>query len=124
MTEEFEIGEFDPSAVESGEWQKEDNENVTSRIGVRYEKYSVCDDSKGEYIPCLDNVEEIMKLNLSGSVDRFERLCPKEGKRLDCLVPMPKGYRRPIPWPKSRDEVKFCCVQTCVNLLFVYCWEF
>lgn len=65
----------------------------------------MCEESTRDYIPCLDNVEEIKRLNLSGSLVIYERHCPEEGKRLDCLVPMPKGYKRSIPWPRSRDEV-------------------
>eukprot|EP00249_Psilotum_nudum_P001993 c14801_g1_i1 orf=368-1885(+) len=33
-----------------------------------------------------------------------ERHCPPPSERLKCLVPPPKGYRSPIPWPLSRDE--------------------
>ncbi|PWA65470.1 S-adenosyl-L-methionine-dependent methyltransferases superfamily protein [Artemisia annua] len=36
--------------------------------------------------------------------ERFERHCPEKDKGLSCLVPPPKGYKAPIPWPTSRDE--------------------
>ncbi|KAF2291317.1 hypothetical protein GH714_022823 [Hevea brasiliensis] len=113
MTVEFDIGEFDSSAMEElrnlSDWREEEKkeENNDSGVRVRYEKYKVCEETKSEYIPCLDNVEEITRLNLSGSVERFQRHCPEVGKWLDCLVPMPKGYKRSISWPKSRDEVWF-----------------
>ncbi|KAJ6685328.1 SAM-DEPENDENT METHYLTRANSFERASE [Salix purpurea] len=74
---------------------------------VKYERFRVCEESTKDYIPCLDNVEEIKRLNLSGGLVIYERHCPEEGKGLDCLVPMPKGYKKSIPWPRSRDEVWF-----------------
>lgn len=107
MSEEFEVGEFDPEMVD--EW-----ENVT-RVGEEFaavaaselamKKVSLCPQSMSEYTPCLDNAEAIGKLESTERGERFERHCPAEGKRLHCLVPPPKGYRQPILWPRSRDEV-------------------
>lgn len=111
MAVDFDTGEFDSSAVEElrnlSDWRDEEKKEENVAIGVRlkYKKYKMCEETKSDYIPCLDNVEEITRLNLSGSVERFERHCPEEGKGLNCLVPMPKGYKRSIPWPRSRDEV-------------------
>ncbi|KAF5449655.1 hypothetical protein F2P56_030077 [Juglans regia] len=36
-----------------------------------------------------------------------ERHCPPEHGKLHCLIPAPKGYVTPFPWPKSRDYVPF-----------------
>lgn len=37
-----------------------------------------------------------------------ERHCPTTaGEILRCLVPMPVGYKKPFPWPKSRAEAWF-----------------
>lgn len=69
------------------------------------EKYKICDMSMVDYIPCLDNVEEIVKFNVSLRGEKYERHCPQQGKGLNCIVPRPNGYKRPILWPKSRDEV-------------------
>ena len=33
-----------------------------------------------------------------------------DGERLRCLVPAPKGYRNPFPWPASRDVAWFANV--------------
>ncbi|KAF9687164.1 hypothetical protein SADUNF_Sadunf02G0065300 [Salix dunnii] len=112
MTEDFVIGEFEPSAMDEfrnltggrGETSTKEGGKLTR---VKYERFRVCEESTRDYIPCLDNVEEIKRLNLSGSLVMYERHCPEEGKGLDCLVPMPKGYKRSIPWPRSRDEVWF-----------------
>ncbi|XP_020240976.1 probable methyltransferase PMT11 [Asparagus officinalis] len=72
---------------------------------VRVGKFRVCDKRMREYIPCLDNVEAIKRLRSTERGERFERFCPE--RALDCLVPAPKDYKSPIPWPQSRDEVWF-----------------
>ncbi|AES71005.2 putative S-adenosyl-L-methionine-dependent methyltransferase [Medicago truncatula] len=108
MSEEFEIGSFDPAMVD--DWvnetqvEKEGSESVT-KFAIK--KFGLCSRGMSEYIPCLDNVEAIKKLPSTEKGERFERHCPEDGKKLNCLVPAPKGYRAPIPWPKSRDEVWF-----------------
>ncbi|PIA60471.1 hypothetical protein AQUCO_00300166v1 [Aquilegia coerulea] len=105
MATDFEVGEFDSDLVE--DWE---NGNVTEQVKdtkssrVRVKKFGLCSTSMKEYIPCLDNVDEIKKLKSTEKGEKFERHCPTEGKRLNCLVPPPKGYRPPIPWPKSRSE--------------------
>ncbi|KAG8078470.1 hypothetical protein GUJ93_ZPchr0007g6214 [Zizania palustris] len=74
---------------------------------VRFGRFPVCAESMREYIPCLDNEEEIRRLPSTEHGERFERHCPAKDKALSCLVPAPKGYKAPIPWPRSRDEVWF-----------------
>ncbi|XP_059453850.1 probable methyltransferase PMT10 isoform X3 [Corylus avellana] len=109
MSLEFEVGEIDESWMEEeeksrgGREEKEEKEESGARVKVG--KYKVCEQSMSEYIPCIDNVEEIRRLNLSASVERYERHCPQQGKGLDCVVPRPEGYQVKVPWPKSRDEV-------------------
>ncbi|WOH12407.1 hypothetical protein DCAR_0831910 [Daucus carota subsp. sativus] len=108
MNDTFEVGEFDSSAVE--EWESENRtESVEGESGgkISVKKFGVCDMSMRDYIPCLDNVEVIRSLESSEKGEKFERHCPEKGKELNCLVPSPKGYRTPIPWPRSRDEVWF-----------------
>lgn len=73
---------------------------------VRIGRFPVCPESMREYIPCLDNEEEIRRLPSTERGERFERHCPAKDKGLSCLVPAPKGYKAPIPWPRSRDEVR------------------
>ncbi|KAF9596685.1 hypothetical protein IFM89_012884 [Coptis chinensis] len=36
-------------------------------------------------------------------MEHRERHCPKPSPR--CLVPLPVGYKLPVPWPKSRDMI-------------------
>ncbi|KAL9262640.1 putative methyltransferase PMT10 [Drosera capensis] len=110
MADDFEVGEVREGVVEvqekgGGEERVEGEERV--RVRVRVERYEGCDDGKREWIPCLDNEEALKGLKRVDRGERFERHCPGEGKGLDCLVPVPKGYRKPIPWPQSRDEIWF-----------------
>ncbi|KAL2467784.1 putative methyltransferase PMT10 [Forsythia ovata] len=108
MTEDFMVGEFDESLIESvvvNVSDPDNNEKLEIDKVVRIEKFRVCDSSMSEYIPCLDNGEAISRLNSSEKLEKYKRNCPKDGKGLDCLVPRPKDYKLHIPWPKSRDEV-------------------
>lgn len=106
MTDDFEVGEFDPNVVE--DWGNSTDHEVSesqSRARVRVSRFPICDISLKEYIPCLDNEEAIKRLKSTDKGERFERHCPEKGKELNCLVPAPKKYKIPIPWPRSRDEV-------------------
>ncbi|KAK4799698.1 hypothetical protein SAY86_025063 [Trapa natans] len=70
---------------------------------IRY-KWTLC---KGpgavDYIPCLDNTKAIKALKSRRHMEHRERHCPIPTPR--CLVPIPSGYKTPVPWPKSRDMV-------------------
>ncbi|CAH9092295.1 unnamed protein product [Cuscuta epithymum] len=66
-----------------------------------------CDMSHSELIPCLDRnwiYQSKLKLNLS-LMEHYERHCPPPQRRYNCLIPPPVGYKIPIRWPASRDEV-------------------
>ncbi|XP_031274015.1 probable methyltransferase PMT11 [Pistacia vera] len=106
MSDKFEVGEYDTDLVET-EW---DNDNGTEKTEssagrVQIKRFSLCSESMREIIPCLDNLEAIKRLKSTDKGEKFERHCPQNGTGLNCLVPPPKGYRQPIPWPRSRDEV-------------------
>eukprot|EP01018_Ginkgo_biloba_P025504 Gb_26012 [translate_table: standard] len=69
--------------------------------------FPVCDSRHSELIPCLDRnliYQLKMKLNL-GLMEHYERHCPPPERRFNCLIPPPTGYKVPIRWPASRDEV-------------------
>lgn len=58
-----------------------------------------------DYIPCLDNKEAIKQLRSMRQFQHRERHCPDSDKSPLCLVPLPKGYRLPIRWPRSKNEI-------------------
>ncbi|VAH65558.1 unnamed protein product [Triticum turgidum subsp. durum] len=57
-----------------------------------------------DYIPCLDNVKAVKALKSIRHMEHRERHCPTK-PRPRCLVPLPAGYRLPLPWPRSRDMI-------------------
>ncbi|GAB2288298.1 hypothetical protein Dimus_022638 [Dionaea muscipula] len=69
-------------------------------------KWKVCRGTEAvDYIPCLDNMKAIKALKSRRHMEHRERHCPKPNPR--CLIPLPLGYRVPIPWPTSRDMIWF-----------------
>ncbi|KAL3834816.1 hypothetical protein ACJIZ3_009552 [Penstemon smallii] len=75
--------------------------NDDSVVGVDWE---LCKGPGAEdYIPCLDNWQAIKELTSRRHMEHRERHCPDPSPR--CLVPMPQGYKVPVPWPKSRDMI-------------------
>ncbi|XP_031479426.1 probable methyltransferase PMT9 isoform X1 [Nymphaea colorata] len=67
----------------------------------------VCDARLSELIPCSDRhliYQMKWKFNLN-LMEHYERHCPPEERRYNCLIPPPRGYKVPIKWPASRDEV-------------------
>ncbi|KAJ3670065.1 hypothetical protein LUZ60_010389 [Juncus effusus] len=48
------------------------------------------------YVPCLDFEND-------GSKRHTERTCPKTGTM--CLVPAPKDYKEPLPWPERQNKI-------------------
>ncbi|KAJ7516055.1 hypothetical protein O6H91_22G040700 [Diphasiastrum complanatum] len=60
-----------------------------------------------DFIPCLDNQEAIKKLPTTIHYEHRERHCPSNDESDLCLVPLPKGYKPPVRWPRSRDEIYY-----------------
>ncbi|KAK3003627.1 hypothetical protein RJ639_019626 [Escallonia herrerae] len=58
-----------------------------------------------DYTPCQDQ-RRAMTFPRE-NMNYRERHCPPEGEKLHCLIPAPKGYVTPFPWPKSRDYVPY-----------------
>lgn len=80
------------------EMQKEDDTNLPGH------EWDLCKVVAGpDYIPCLDNEKAIKKLNSFRHFEHRERHCPDESPT--CLVPLPKGYKKPVEWPMSRDKI-------------------
>lgn len=68
-------------------------------------EFKPCDDNYIDYTPCQDQMRA-MTFTRESMIYR-ERHCPPENDRLHCLIPAPKGYVNPFPWPKSRDYVPY-----------------
>lgn len=104
MTDNFTVGDLDLGDADMKNLLNLLNWNNTNddspgelRKPPPVKKFKVCDSGiLVDYIPCFDNAED--KKN-------YERHCPKQPNTLNCILPKPRGYRRPILWPQSRDQV-------------------
>ncbi|KAI8543363.1 hypothetical protein RHMOL_Rhmol08G0211500 [Rhododendron molle] len=67
--------------------------------------FEPCDDRFIDYTPCQDQMRAMTFPR--ENMNYRERHCPPEGEKLHCLVPAPKGYVTPFPWPRSRDYVPY-----------------
>lgn len=72
------------------------------------EIFEPCVDKYTDYTPCQEQ-DRAMKFPRDNMIYR-ERHCPPEEEKLKCLIPAPKGYTTPFPWPKSRDYVYYANV--------------
>ncbi|KAI3861591.1 hypothetical protein MKW98_000543 [Papaver atlanticum] len=77
------------------------NKDDGSMYGYTWELCNVT--SGADYIPCLDNEKAIKMLHYTGHFEHRERHCPEDPPT--CLVPIPKGYKKTIEWPTSRDKI-------------------
>lgn len=109
MRDDFDAGLFDLEEVlddlHGGNAASKDSGVEKRRGSVRIKNFQLCPSSMSEYIPCLDNEETVKRFPSTERGERYERRCPKKENELNCLVPVPKGYKTPIPWPRSRYEV-------------------
>ncbi|KAK4351403.1 hypothetical protein RND71_030716 [Anisodus tanguticus] len=94
MKNDFVVGEMEYNYGVGNETCVLENNNAKAK----FKKFGVCLETKREYVPCLDNVEAIQKLNSTAKGEKYERHCPEKGKGLNCLMPAPRGYPTPIPW--------------------------
>ncbi|KAG9445687.1 hypothetical protein H6P81_011815 [Aristolochia fimbriata] len=95
---------------DEGELNKQDESKFSLDDGdnsTTPKSFPVCDDKHSELIPCLDrNLHYQLRLKLDLSLmEHYERHCPPAERRFNCLIPPPRGYKVPIKWPKSRDQV-------------------
>lgn len=67
--------------------------------------FKPCDARYTDYTPCQDQ-NRAMRFPRE-NMNYRERHCPPQEEKLHCLVPAPKGYVTPFPWPKSRDYVPY-----------------
>ncbi|KAL7240843.1 hypothetical protein ACSBR2_006482 [Camellia fascicularis] len=71
----------------------------------KVEVFKPCSSRYTDYTPCQDQ-RRAMTFPRDSMIYR-ERHCPAENEKLHCLIPAPKGYVTPFPWPKSRDYVPY-----------------
>lgn len=70
--------------------------------------FKPCDIQYKDYTPCQEQ-DRAMKFPRENMIYR-ERHCPPDDEKLRCLIPAPKGYVTPFPWPKSRDYAHYANV--------------
>ncbi|XP_010066916.2 probable methyltransferase PMT2 [Eucalyptus grandis] len=80
-------------------------ESETSGESENAKVFEPCNSHFTDYTPCQDQ-KRAMTFPRE-NMNYRERHCPPEGEKLHCLIPAPKGYVTPFPWPKSRDYVPY-----------------
>lgn len=75
---------------------------------VIIKQYKPCHIKYKDYTPCQEQ-DRAMKFPRENMIYR-ERHCPPQEEKLRCLIPAPKGYTTPFPWPKSRDYAYYANV--------------
>ncbi|XP_052196159.1 probable methyltransferase PMT27 [Diospyros lotus] len=66
--------------------------------------WKLCNVTAGpDYIPCLDNEKAVRQLHSTRHFEHRERHCPDPPPT--CLVPLPQGYKKPVEWPRSREQI-------------------
>ncbi|KAL6979827.1 hypothetical protein U1Q18_021483 [Sarracenia purpurea var. burkii] len=78
---------------------------MTGSSEPKAKAFEPCDVRYTDYTPCQEQ-DRAMTFPRENMIYR-ERHCPPEEEKLRCLVPAPRGYRTPFPWPKSRDYVQY-----------------
>lgn len=84
------------------------NVDIIEPSQLKVEVFKPCDDKYTDYTPCQEQ-DRAMKFPRENMIYR-ERHCPEEEEKLHCLIPAPKGYKTPFPWPKGRDYVHYANV--------------
>ncbi|XP_071703478.1 probable methyltransferase PMT25 [Rutidosis leptorrhynchoides] len=95
-------GVFSTQAAESASEKKsQKSSGLKNQDGYQWK---TCNATTGpDFIPCLDNTEALRHIRTTLHYEHRERHCPAELPT--CVVPLPQGYRIPIRWPKSRDQI-------------------
>ncbi|XP_020094339.1 probable methyltransferase PMT2 [Ananas comosus] len=86
----------------------ETHHNRGRSLDTNAKVFEPCDAQYTDYTPCQDG-DRATTFSRENMVYR-ERHCPSEKEKMHCLVPAPKGYVTPFPWPKSRDYVPYANV--------------
>lgn len=107
----IEMNKQQPECNVSPSLDFESHHKYVAAVGSSEPKAKVfepCDGRHVDYTPCQEQ-DRAMKFPRDNMIYR-ERHCPPEEEKLHCLIPAPKGYTSPFPWPKSRDYVYYANV--------------
>lgn len=81
---------------------------VIDYLVPKAKEFKPCYAKYTDYTPCQEQ-DRAMTFPRENMVYR-ERHCPPDEEKLRCLIPAPKGYVIPFPWPRSRDYVHYANV--------------
>lgn len=81
------------------------NGRIIDDSGSELKIFKPCKPRYTDHTPCQDQ-KRAMKFPRE-NMNYRERHCPPQEQKLRCLIPAPKGYVTPFPWPKSRDYVPY-----------------
>ncbi|KAH8961463.1 hypothetical protein BDL97_05G051700 [Sphagnum fallax] len=81
------------STVSSSFWEQVENGQLVE----------FCSDRYVDHMPCHDP-KRAVKLSRERNFYK-ERHCPPAAEKLNCLIPSPPQYQRPIPWPESLRKI-------------------
>ncbi|KAJ0588024.1 putative S-adenosyl-L-methionine-dependent methyltransferase [Helianthus annuus] len=96
-------GAFSTQEAESATEKQSQKPSISKKNQEVYQ-WKTCNVSAGpDYIPCLDNLEAIRHLHGRSHYEHRERHCPTDPPT--CLVSLPIGYKTPIKWPRSREQI-------------------
>lgn len=82
-----------------------DHNGVFADPKLKIKQFEPCAEQYVDYTPCHDQMRAMTFPR--ENMNYRERHCPPEEEKLHCLIPAPKGYTTPFPWPKSRDYVPY-----------------
>ncbi|KAI3848129.1 hypothetical protein MKX03_028968 [Papaver bracteatum] len=97
----------DCSVIPNLEFETHNKGNFDAAIddSSKATQFESCSSEYIDYTPCQDQ-RRAMTFPRE-NMNYRERHCPPEEEKLHCLIPAPKGYVTPFPWPKSRDYVPY-----------------
>ncbi|XP_042486306.1 probable methyltransferase PMT14 [Macadamia integrifolia] len=102
------IKQTDCGILEGLSFETHQNDGTLHSSEAKVEMFKSCHHQYTDYTPCHEQ-KRAMTFPRENMVYR-ERHCPSENEKLHCLIPAPKGYMTPYPWPKSRDYVHYANV--------------
>ncbi|XP_014494795.1 probable methyltransferase PMT2 isoform X1 [Vigna radiata var. radiata] len=87
------------------ETHHDDDFGTSDGSDIQVKEFKPCDDRYIDFTPCHDQMRA-MKFPRENMAYR-ERHCFPDEDKLRCLIPAPRGYATPFPWPMSRDYVPY-----------------